>query len=121
MNVSIRLTLQRLGDLFFFIKFMGQKKVETTTLLVIIYVFRKIVYRRRGNIPSINYKYPNTNCDEFVGLGGVKDCRTQPRVENGVNSTILHPYLSCRIMPGMGIYHRISIDMTGIFYLIIIQ
>ena len=22
---------------------------------------------------------------------GVKDCRTKPRVENGVNSTILHP------------------------------
>ena len=27
---------------------------------------------------------------------GVKECRTQPRVENSVNSTILHPYPSCR-------------------------
>ena len=27
---------------------------------------------------------------------GLKDWRTKPRVENGVNSPILHPYPSCR-------------------------
>ena len=34
--------------------------------------------------------------DDVDWAVGVKDCRTKPRVENGVNSTILHPYPSCR-------------------------